>query len=160
MISARIYKSSKILTATVAATLALTLGSNVLAKDRDDDDRGGHQQQRHGDRDDRHGHGKDKHKDKHADKRYDRDNDQYSRRQDFREGRQFDRDGFPQPHVEWRRGGRVPVEYRSRTYVVNDWRQYQLQAPPRGYQYVSVGGDYVLAAIATGIIANIIIGGR
>lgn len=160
MISARIYKSSKILTATVAATLALTLGSNVLAKDRDDDDRGGHQQQRHGDRDDRHGHGKDKHKDKHADKRYDRDHDHYSRRQDFREGRQFDRAGFPQPHVEWRRGGRVPVEYRSRTYVVNDWRQYQLQAPPRGYQYVSVGGDYVLAAIATGIIANIIIGGR
>ena len=160
MISARIYKSSKILTATVAATLALTFGSNILAKDRDDDDRGRPQQQRHGDRDDRHGNGKDKHKDKHADKRYDRDHDQYSRRQDFREGRQFDRYGFPQPHVEWRRGGRVPIEYRSRTYVVNDWRQYQLQAPPRGYQYVSVGGDYVLAAIATGIIANIIIGGR
>jgi len=78
--------------------------------------------------------------------------------QDFRDGRQFDRRGFPQPHAEWRRGGRVPVEYRSRNYVVNDWRTYHLQAPPRGYQWVGVGGDFVLAAIATGLIAQIIAG--
>lgn len=53
MISARIHNSSKVLTAIVAATFALTLGSNVLAKDRDDD-RGGHYQQDRGDRNDRH----------------------------------------------------------------------------------------------------------
>ena len=82
----------------------------------------------------------------------------YRGNQDFRDGRQFDRRGFPQPHAEWRRGGRIPQEYRGRNYVVNDWRGYQLQAPPRGYQWVGVGGDFVLAAIATGVIANIIAG--
>jgi Ni/Co efflux regulator RcnB len=79
-------------------------------------------------------------------------------RQDFRPGRQFDRRGFPQPRSEWRSGGRVPVEYRSRNYVVNDWRGQHLQAPPRGYQWMGVGGDFVLAAIATGVIAQIIAG--
>ena len=82
----------------------------------------------------------------------------YRGNQDFRDGRQFDRRGFPQPHAEWRRGGRVPPEYRGRNYVVNDYRAYRLQAPPRGYQWVGVGGDYVLAAIATGLIAQIIAG--
>lgn len=79
-------------------------------------------------------------------------------RQDMRPGRQFDRAGFPQPHAEWRRGGRVPQAYRGRNYVVNDWRAYRLQPPPRGYQWVGVGGDHVLAAIATGLIAQIITG--
>jgi Ni/Co efflux regulator RcnB len=78
--------------------------------------------------------------------------------QDFRDGRQFDRRGFPQPHAEWRRGGRVPSEYRTRNYVVNDYRAYRLQPPPRGYQWMGVGGDFVLAAIATGVIAQIIAG--
>ncbi|UVH57387.1 RcnB family protein [Variovorax paradoxus] len=82
----------------------------------------------------------------------------YRGNQDFRDGRQFDRRGFPQPHAEWRRGGRVPAEYRGRNYVVQDWRAYRLQQPPRGYQWVGVGGDFVLAAIATGVIANIIAG--
>jgi Ni/Co efflux regulator RcnB len=89
-------------------------------------------------------------------------NDRFSQRhdqrdhQDFRPGREVDRHGYPQPHAEWRRGGRVPTEYRGRNYVVNDWRGHRLQAPPRGYQWVGVGGDYVLAAIATGVIAQII----
>ncbi|SDJ37676.1 RcnB family protein [Variovorax sp. OV700] len=81
-------------------------------------------------------------------------------REDYRPGRQFDRGGYPQPHAEWRRGGRVPHEYRGRNYVVNDYRAYRLQAPPRGYQWVGVGGDYVLAAIATGVIAQIIVGSQ
>lgn len=76
--------------------------------------------------------------------------------QDFRPGRQFDRHGYPQPHAEWHRGDRMPAEYRGRNYVVNDWRIHHLQAPPRGYQWVGVGGDFVLAAIATGVIAQII----
>lgn len=83
-------------------------------------------------------------------------NDGYRGQQDFRPGRQFDRGGFPQPHADWRRGGRVPTEYRGRNYVVNDWRGNRLSAPPRGYQWVGVGGDFVLAAIATGLIAQII----
>jgi len=93
------------------------------------------------------------------DRHDDRRGDRYGR-EDYRPGRQFDRRGYPQPHAEWRRGGRVPSEYRGRNYVVNDWRSYRLQQPPRGYQWVGVGGDYVLAAIATGVIAQIIVGGQ
>ena len=77
---------------------------------------------------------------------------------DFHPGHDMDRRGFPQPHAEWRRGDRVPREFRGRNYVVNDWRGQRLQAPPRGYQWVGVGGDFVLTAVATGIIAQIVIG--
>ncbi len=86
------------------------------------------------------------------------DRHDFRERQDYRDGRHFDRSGYPQPRSEWRRGGRVPPEYRGRNYVVNDWRGYHLQQPPRGYQWVGVGGDFVLAAIATGVIAQIIAG--
>jgi Ni/Co efflux regulator RcnB len=58
---------------------------------------------------------------------------------------------------EFRRGGRLPPELRERHYVVSDWRRHRLTAPPRGYQWVQVGPDYVLAAIATGLIANLIL---
>lgn len=88
-----------------------------------------------------------------------RGDDRYrGERQDFRPGREMDRRGFPNPHAEWRRGGRVPPEYRGRNYVVDDYRMHRLNAPPRGYQWVGVGGDFVLAAVATGIIAQIIAG--
>jgi Ni/Co efflux regulator RcnB len=86
-------------------------------------------------------------------------NDRFSQRRDARDShdfRQADHRGYPQPHAEWHRGDRVPTEYRGRNYVVNDWHNHHLQAPPRGYQWVGVGGDYVLAAIATGVIAQII----
>jgi Ni/Co efflux regulator RcnB len=62
------------------------------------------------------------------------------------------------PEHEFRRGGRLPPEYRGRQYVVDDWRGHHLSAPPRGYQWVQTGGDYVLIAIATGIIAQLLLG--
>ena len=62
------------------------------------------------------------------------------------------------PNHDWRRGDRLPAEYRHRNYVVDDWRGHQLSAPPRGYHWVQAGGDYVLAAIATGIILNLAFG--
>ncbi|MDB6002643.1 MAG: hypothetical protein JWP52_4342 [Rhizobacter sp.] len=61
------------------------------------------------------------------------------------------------PEQNFRRGGRLPTEYRSRQYVVNDWRNHHLSAPPRGYQWVQTGADYVLAAIATGLIAQVLL---
>ncbi|SOE53179.1 regulator RcnB of Ni and Co efflux [Burkholderia sp. OK233] len=68
--------------------------------------------------------------------------------------------GGPIPHNDWHKGERLPVEYRDRNYVVDDWRGHGLQAPPRGYQWVGVNGDYVLAAIATGVIANVLLSGH
>jgi len=80
------------------------------------------------------------------------------RHPDFRPGPQYSRPAHPNPHVQWRRGARVPSEYRGRGYVVNDWRGHNLHQPPRGYQWVGVSGDFVLAAVATGLIAQIIAG--
>ena len=61
------------------------------------------------------------------------------------------------PGRDWHRGGHLPREYRSRHYVVDDWRAHRLYAPPRGYHWVQAGGDYVLVAIATGLIAAILL---
>ncbi len=61
------------------------------------------------------------------------------------------------PDHNFNKGGRLPQEYRNRQYVVDDWRGHHLSAPPRGYQWVQTGGDYVLVAIATGIIAQILL---
>lgn len=70
------------------------------------------------------------------------------------EGRRWDAAG---PNHDLRRGGRLPDRYRTHQYVVNDWRTHHLRPPPRGYHWVQTGGDYVLAAIATGVIADLII---
>ena len=59
------------------------------------------------------------------------------------------------PNHSYHRGDRLPAEYRHRQYVVNDWRSHRLSAPPRGYHWVQTGGDYVLVAIATGIILQL-----
>lgn len=61
------------------------------------------------------------------------------------------------PNHNFYRGGRLPPEWRSRQYVVDDWRSHRL-TPPRGYHWVQTGGDYVLIAITTGIIASILLG--
>ncbi|WP_313297862.1 RcnB family protein [Diaphorobacter sp.] len=62
------------------------------------------------------------------------------------------------PDHRWHRGDRIPQAYRTRSYVVDDWRYHRLSAPPRGYQWVQYGGDYLLIAIATGVIASMVLG--
>jgi Ni/Co efflux regulator RcnB len=49
------------------------------------------------------------------------------------------------------------MEYRGYRYVVEDWRGHQLTAPPRGYHWVQAGRDYVLVAIATGVILQLLL---
>ena len=61
------------------------------------------------------------------------------------------------PHHNYYKGGYVSREYRQRQYVVNDWHGRHLHAPPRGYHWVQTGPDYVLIAISTGIIAQIVL---
>jgi Ni/Co efflux regulator RcnB len=87
------------------------------------------------------------------------------------EGRGPDRRGPPQrveerreergagPGHDFRRGQRLPPEYRHRQYVVDNWREHHLAPPPRGYQWVQTGGDYVMVAIPTGVIFQIHLGG-
>ncbi len=61
------------------------------------------------------------------------------------------------PDHGYYRGDRMPIQYRSRQYVVEDWRGHHLSAPPRGYHWVQSGGDYILVAIATGIILQLLL---
>jgi Ni/Co efflux regulator RcnB len=78
-------------------------------------------------------------------------------RGDWREHGEQQRYFYGARGPEWRRGGFLPNEYRNHQYVVDDWRGHRLSRPPRGYQWVQVGNDYVLAAVATGLIANLIL---
>lgn len=89
-----------------------------------------------------------------------RDGRDYRNYRDGRDGRDYRdyRDGRGAgPEHNFYRGGRLPPQWRSRQYVVDDWRGHRLSAPPRGYHWVQTGGDYVLVAIATGIIASILL---
>jgi len=138
-------------TAAISAVIALAMSTAQLSfaqgnshrNDRDNDrdnDRGeGRQRERHGNRP----------KPEHHDNR---DFGRSHNREREKGGRGVG------PNHEYYRGDRMPVEYRSRYYVVDDWRGHRLSAPPRGYHWVQNGGDYVLIAIATGIIAQLLLG--
>ncbi|MBX3658838.1 MAG: RcnB family protein [Ramlibacter sp.] len=96
---------------------------------------------------------------------HDRNDHRYERGRDHRDD--GDRHDYYGPHgthyyygargPEWRRGGHIPPQYRSRQYVVTDWRAHHLYAPPRGHEWVQVGSDYVLIAIATGVITSLLL---
>jgi len=103
------------------------------------------------------------HRDPRQDNRYD---PRYYQRWDHDQRRYMPGDHFSGdwrgrgagPEHNWYRGSTLPREYRGRNYVVDDWRGHHLYAPPSGYHWVqSPGGDYVLAAIATGVIAAILL---
>jgi Ni/Co efflux regulator RcnB len=66
----------------------------------------------------------------------------------------YGRPGFRVGYRSWSRGEYIPRGYP--VHVV-DYRAYRLNAPPRGYHWVRDDrGDFLLAAIATGIIASVI----
>jgi Ni/Co efflux regulator RcnB len=69
----------------------------------------------------------------------------------------FDGDRGAGPGHSFYRGDRLPMNYRGRQYVVDDWRGHGLRTPPRGYHWVQTGGDYVLVAIATGVILELLL---
>lgn len=60
----------------------------------------------------------------------------------------------------FRRGERLPERYySSREYYVTDYRRYHLREPERGYRWVrDDDGQLILIAVATGIIADIVLG--
>jgi Ni/Co efflux regulator RcnB len=88
--------------------------------------------------------------------------DRREARRDYRDDRRDDRHDNHRargagPRHDLYRGQRLPSNYHNRQYVVDNWRSHRLSAPPRGYHWVQVGGDYVLAAVATGIIASVLL---
>ena len=62
------------------------------------------------------------------------------------------------PHGDLRPGYIVPKYYNKRQHYVTDWRRHHLYEPPRGYRWLHINGDYVLAAIAGGLVAHILMG--
>ncbi len=144
---------------------AFALGSAASAQSwQGHNDRGGHHQgrdngHRGGDRDnhrdnDRHGggwggNGGYEHR------RYDRDDNRgynrgYGYQQSYRHSGWHDRS-------DWRRGGHVARYDWDRGYRVDYRGHRRLYSPPYGYEWRQVDDNYVLAAIASGLIASIII---
>lgn len=89
----------------------------------------------------------------------------YDHRGDYRDHRDYRGgpgwDNHHQPRWDdrrghWGRGDRLPPRYRGNGYNV-DWRAHHLPYPPRGHRWVRVNGDYLLIAIATGVIAQAIL---
>lgn len=58
-------------------------------------------------------------------------------------------------HDDWKKGGKINHDDWNRGERV-DYHHYHLHAPPRGYEWREVDGNYVLAAIATGVIASVV----
>lgn len=105
------------------------------------------------------GHNQDARKAWKKERKADRKNPREVERRDENQERDRDRDhdrGAGPDHAFYR-GERLPQYYRSHQYVVDDWRGHGLHAPPRGYHWVQTGGDYVLVAIATGIILELLL---
>jgi len=135
----------------IAAVIAAYIGSIGAASAQD---RGNHGDRGNGNGRDR-GDQRDDRNDRHDDR-----NDHGERRNDRNDYHPVDNrdhDRGAGPRHDMRKGGRLPAEYRNRQYVVNDWRGHHLSAPPRGYQWVQTGSDYVLVAVATGIIASLLL---
>lgn len=167
----------KTLTAAVAATLLLTLGASPCAQAQQDKDiradQAGRAERRGvpparpdvAPRNDagRYERERDRQRDWQArrDQQQQRWRDQQWREQPSREAWHQERWREQRWHDDGRhryyRGERLPSQYRGGEYVVDDWRGHRLSAPPRGYRWVNVGGDYILVAIATGIIASILL---
>ena len=59
-------------------------------------------------------------------------------------------------HPNWNKGDHINRADWGRGSVV-DYRSHHLRRPPHGYQWRQVDGRYVLAAVATGVIADIIL---
>lgn len=60
-------------------------------------------------------------------------------------------------HDDWKKGYHMRSEDWSRGERVDNWRDYHLSSPPHGYEWREVDGNYVLAAVATGVIASVVV---
>ena len=148
----------KFLTAAIAATLAVS--SMGVATAAEAQSRGNYEQ-RQDRRDDRQDDRREWRQDNRDDRReFRQDQRAYGRWQQsqrrYNAGRYQAPRGYQQR--DWSYGQRMPSYYRSNRYVVSNYGQYGLRAPPRGYHYVRSGNDVVLAAVAGGLITAVIAG--
>ncbi|HEY9130269.1 MAG TPA: RcnB family protein [Dyella sp.] len=141
----------------VATAMLFAAGAAVAApQDHRDHDRG---RQGYDHRDDRHDNrhydhrGDDRHYDRRYDHRYDNHRGYYGgyyRHDYYRPAPRYYR---PAPYYggHWVRGHR----YGGPRYYVDNWNYYHLRQPPYGYRWVRADDDFLLVAIATGVILDI-----
>jgi len=153
-------------TALVLALASLAVAAPAMADD-DRDHRRGHSSHRDYDRgrgwerDRRYGYERrDDRRDRRHDRRYDRRDDRRDRYVHAYPARSV---VYHAPRVRyvapppWSRG-RYVHHYERPVYVVRDYRGYGLRHPPRGYRWMRDDyGDYLLVAIATGLIADLVL---
>ena len=60
----------------------------------------------------------------------------------------------------WQRGARFSRFNGDRYAVISNWERYHLRRPPVGYHWVRSGNNFVLVAIGTGIIADVVLSSR
>ena len=61
-------------------------------------------------------------------------------------------------HDHYRRGDRIEVVHVERRYYVDDYEHYHLRRPPHGHRWIRTDdGRYLLVAVASGIIADILL---
>ena len=149
------------LIASALLALSLTASGSALAQrgdhGNDRDNRNDYAQRQDNDRYDRDRNDRGRNDGLRGNGRNDRnDNARNYQRGDARNYYRDDRRGGG-PRHDLRRGHRLGQEYRGNRYVVSDWRARRLSAPPRGHHWVQAGNDYVLAAIATGLIAQVLL---
>lgn len=141
-------KTTLIASAIIALSLAASSSAFAQRGDRD-----------HNDRNDHAGYGQQRDNDYRNNDRNDRHDGPRGNSENHRNdyGQKFHRDDMRGggPRHDLRRGQRLSPEYRDNRYVVNDWRARRLAPPPRGHHWVRAGNDYVLAAIANGVIAQV-----
>jgi Ni/Co efflux regulator RcnB len=71
----------------------------------------------------------------------------------FNSGRYVRPHGYYAHH--WRRGDHLPPAYRGSAYVIPNPVVYHLRPAPRGYYWVRVDNNAVLAAVATGVVVSV-----
>jgi len=121
----------KLVSRLLIATALLATGGLVMAQPAHDHGRHGPHQQHNNHRNDRHG---------------------YDHHDHRRPVVVIHHDRRPPPRRHWQRGHR----YAGPVYVVHDYGHYHLRQPPRGYHWVRAdNNDYLLVAIATGIILDV-----
>lgn len=66
--------------------------------------------------------------------------------------------GWKKKHRDYHRGERIEVVYLEPRYYVEDYHHHRLRQPPRGHRWVRTDdGRFILVAVATGIIADILL---
>lgn len=78
-----------------------------------------------------------------------------ARVEDRRDARQDRRD-----YRRWAKGQRLDQRYRGNGYYVSDYRRHGLRQPPRGYRWQRVDNQFLLTAVATGVITSVILANR